>query len=101
MHVYKPVYAWILGTLLAAASPCGMTTEAGEMAAASVEKAVDAGFSELERQLIERYFGRMPAADEPDPEIADRRRDKSGKKKSDDEPKTIVLPPRLVFITLE
>jgi len=33
---------------------------AGDMASSVVEKAVDAGFSELERQIIERYFGGYP-----------------------------------------
>ena len=45
---------------LAGAGP-SQAADAGEMAAESLERAVEAGFSELERQIIERYFGRAPA----------------------------------------
>lgn len=38
------------------------TAQAGEVADKSIAAAVDAGFTELERQLVEKYFGRMPAA---------------------------------------
>lgn len=39
---------------------------AGEVARSSIEKAVDAGFTELERQLVEKYFGKMPASEATD-----------------------------------
>ncbi len=35
--------------------------QAGEVAEKSIAAAVDAGFTELERQLVEKYFGKMPA----------------------------------------
>jgi hypothetical protein len=35
--------------------------QAGDMADSAIEKAVDAGFTELERQMVEKYFGKMPA----------------------------------------
>ncbi len=34
--------------------------QAGDMADSAIEKAVDAGFTDLERQLVEKYFGKMP-----------------------------------------
>ena len=34
---------------------------AAEMTDSAIEKDVDAGFTELERQLVEKYFGKMPA----------------------------------------
>ena len=37
---------------------------AGEMAAKSIEAAVDAGFSEFERQIIEKYYGKPPQFEE-------------------------------------
>ncbi len=58
---------------------------AGDMATAAVEKAIDAGFSELERQIIERYFGGYPAEEEQ--EMDETKSSKKGKKKG--------LPPGL------
>ena len=36
-------------------------TQAADMTDSAIEKAVDAGFTDLERQLVEKYFGKMPA----------------------------------------
>ena len=56
-----------------------------EMGKAVVEKAIDAGFSELERQVIEKYFGGYP-----DEETED-----EGKVKSKKKDKKKGLPPGL------
>jgi len=58
---------------------------AGDMATAAVEKAVDAGFSELERQIIEKYFGGYPTKEKQ--EMDEPKSKKKGKKKG--------LPPGL------
>ena len=42
-------------------SPAAM---ADDMAKASVKKAVEAGFTELERQIIEKYFGKLDDHDD-------------------------------------
>ena len=34
--------------------------QAAEMTDSAIEKAVDAGFTEMERQMVEKYFGKMP-----------------------------------------
>jgi hypothetical protein len=34
--------------------------QATDMADSVIEKAVDAGFTDLERQMVEKYFGKMP-----------------------------------------
>jgi hypothetical protein len=48
-----------------------------EMGKAAVEKAIDAGFSELERQIIEKYFGGYP---DEETEVEDEGKVKSKKK---------------------
>ncbi len=35
-------------------------TQAADSTDSAIEKAVDAGFTDLERQLVEKYFGKMP-----------------------------------------
>lgn len=63
---------------------------AGEIAEKSIEAAVDAGFGEMERQLIEKYYGKIPrvsdaAESEDDAKTTkdDRDSGKGGKKKGD------------------
>lgn len=53
---------------------------ADEVARKSVEAAIDAGFTELERQLVEKYFGRMPESGADD-DAADQEDSGSGKGK--------------------
>ncbi|MBI2992590.1 MAG: hypothetical protein HYY48_00235 [Gammaproteobacteria bacterium] len=57
---------------------------AGEMAEKSIEAAVDAGFTEFERQLIEKYYGKRPQpVEETRERETDSGKDKSGKKGKD------------------
>lgn len=51
---------------------------ADDMAKASVEKAVEAGFSELERQIIEKYFGKQQEPDEDKGKSAKKDKTKKG-----------------------
>ena len=39
---------------------------AADMADSAVDKAVDAGFTGQERQVVEKYYGKMPAEAQPD-----------------------------------
>jgi hypothetical protein len=48
--------------MLAAATGIGVAPPAfaGDVARDSVEAAIDAGFTELERQMVEKYYGKLP-----------------------------------------
>ena len=50
----------LINTFIFALLALPVTAAAGEMAAKSIEAAVDAGFTEFERQLIEKYYGKRP-----------------------------------------
>ena len=51
----RQIQAFMLGLLT-----LPLAATAGEMAAKSIEAAVDAGFTEFERQLVEKYYGKRP-----------------------------------------
>lgn len=72
----KRVHAvFILSTLL-----FPLQLMAGDMAASAIEKAIDAGFSDLERQIIEKYYGKRPVTQADDGGPAEEDEDRSGKK---------------------
>lgn len=66
---------------------------ADDMAKTSVEKAIDAGFSELERQIIEKYFGKI----ENDRDDAKKSKDKKKKGSPPGLAKKDELPPGLAM----
>ena len=71
---------------------------ADNMAKDSVEKAVEAGFSELERQIIEKYYGKYDTGDHE--KDMDKSRDKKDKNKKGLPPglaKKDKLPPGLAM----
>ena len=62
MHLTRTATT-VLALLTSLSLPTGNAL-AGDVASKSIEAAVDAGFSEFERQLIYKYFGRLPADDD-------------------------------------
>ena len=80
----KSLWITLLAPLLALSAPAGAEIQADS----AIEAAIDAGFSDLERQVIEEYYGKRPRAVEtagdPDREPKEKKKKGGGKDKGKD-----------------